>query len=314
MRKRNRREFLQDSMLAAAAAAVPSSALFAEEEKQSKSPNERLGVAIVGVNGRGGSHISAFAGRKDAEITYICDVDQKKGPQRCEEIGKRQDGREPTFRGQPAEGARRQVGRHRQHRHAEPLARAARHLGHAGRQGRVRREAGQPQRQRRPPGRRGGPQVQQDLPDRHAEPLDRRACSEAIEYVQDGQDRQGATSARGLCYKPRASIGPKGDYPVPASVDYDLWCGPAPMAPLTRHEVPLRLALAVGLRQRRPGQPGHSPDGHGPLGPGRQRRSASAVIELRRPLRLRSTPARPPTRRSSSTTTATSRWSSRSAA
>ncbi len=40
--------------------------------------------------------------------------------------------------------------------------------------------------------------------------------------------------ARGLCYKRRKSIGPKGDYPVPAGVDYDLWCGPAPKKPLTR--------------------------------------------------------------------------------
>ena len=41
--------------------------------------------------------------------------------------------------------------------------------------------------------------------------------------------------ARGLCYRPRGSIGPKGDYPIPANVNYDLWSGPALIKPLTRH-------------------------------------------------------------------------------
>jgi hypothetical protein len=34
--------------------------------------------------------------------------------------------------------------------------------------------------------------------------------------------------AKGLCYKPRGSIGHKPDGPVPEKVDYDLWLGPAP--------------------------------------------------------------------------------------
>jgi predicted dehydrogenase len=41
--------------------------------------------------------------------------------------------------------------------------------------------------------------------------------------------------ARGFCYKPRKSIGKvNGPQTPPASVDYDLWCGPAPKDPLTR--------------------------------------------------------------------------------
>ena len=40
--------------------------------------------------------------------------------------------------------------------------------------------------------------------------------------------------ARGLCYKPRGSIGPRGNYPIPKEVDYNLWSGPAPIKPLTR--------------------------------------------------------------------------------
>jgi hypothetical protein len=41
--------------------------------------------------------------------------------------------------------------------------------------------------------------------------------------------------ARGLCYKLRPSIGKvKGPQKPPSTVDYDLWCGPAPKKPLMR--------------------------------------------------------------------------------
>jgi hypothetical protein len=40
---------------------------------------------------------------------------------------------------------------------------------------------------------------------------------------------------RGFCYKPRKSIGKiNGTGVIPPGVDYDLWCGPAPMEPLKR--------------------------------------------------------------------------------
>jgi hypothetical protein len=40
---------------------------------------------------------------------------------------------------------------------------------------------------------------------------------------------------RGLCYKSRPSIGPRGPVEIPANINYDLWCGPAPLAPSTRN-------------------------------------------------------------------------------
>jgi len=40
---------------------------------------------------------------------------------------------------------------------------------------------------------------------------------------------------RGICYRLRPSIGKvTGPQPIPASVDYNLWCGPSPMSPLMR--------------------------------------------------------------------------------
>src|SRR5262249_18147450 len=55
----------------------------------------------------------------------------------------------------------------------------------------------------------------------------------AIEYVRAGKIGK-VKVARGLCYKSRGSIGPRGTYEIPSTVDYNLWAGPAPMSPLTR--------------------------------------------------------------------------------
>ena len=56
---------------------------------------------------------------------------------------------------------------------------------------------------------------------------------DAMQFVHDGHLGK-VKVARGLCYKPRGSIGKLGDYPIPAGVNYDLWLGPAQYAPLTR--------------------------------------------------------------------------------
>ena len=44
--------------------------------------------------------------------------------------------------------------------------------------------------------------------------------------------------SRGLCYKPRPSIGKvDAPQPIPAGLDYDLWCGPAEKLPLMRKKL-----------------------------------------------------------------------------
>ena len=58
--------------------------------------------------------------------------------------------------------------------------------------------------------------------------------AEAIQWLREGNLGK-IRWARGLCYKPRPSIGKvSGPQPIPPSVDYDLWCGPAPNGPLLR--------------------------------------------------------------------------------
>jgi predicted dehydrogenase len=59
---------------------------------------------------------------------------------------------------------------------------------------------------------------------------------EAVAWVEKGNLGK-IRVARALCYKPRPSIGKtEGPQKVPASVDYNLWCGPAPMTPPRRRE------------------------------------------------------------------------------
>lgn len=57
----------------------------------------------------------------------------------------------------------------------------------------------------------------------------------AIEYVRSGKLGK-IVLARGLCYKPRESIGRhSGPQPVPQNIDYNLWTGPADLIPPHRN-------------------------------------------------------------------------------
>ncbi|MEX0978354.1 MAG: Gfo/Idh/MocA family oxidoreductase, partial [Pirellulales bacterium] len=98
MTKRTRRQFLEDSMFAAAAAvaAGPAISVFAADEKPSASPNEKLGVAVVGCGGRGGDHLKSFSSRPDTEVLYVVDVDEKIAQAKAKLVGEKQ-GRVPKI-------------------------------------------------------------------------------------------------------------------------------------------------------------------------------------------------------------------------
>ncbi|MDT8302111.1 MAG: Gfo/Idh/MocA family oxidoreductase [Sedimentisphaerales bacterium] len=71
--------------------------------------------------------------------------------------------------------------------------------------------------------------VQADLDLRSNEGL-----TEAVRYIQHGQLGK-ILVVRGFCYKRRSSMGKvSGPQKIPESVDYNLWCGPAPKEPLMR--------------------------------------------------------------------------------
>jgi predicted dehydrogenase len=234
MARRNRREFLEQSMYATAAAVAASSAgrVFAfQQESQSKSPSERLNVAVVGVRGRGGSHIGAFAGRKDTVITYVCDVDREIGGNRAVEIGKRQ-GLVPKF----AEDIRQVL----DDKTVDIVSIATPNHWHA-LSAIWAMQAGKDVYVEKPishnvsEGRRvvQAARKYKKICQCGTQSRSNPGMRQAMEFLASGKLGE-IMLARGLCYKRRNSIGPRGEYPIPAGVNYDLWCGPAPMGPLTR--------------------------------------------------------------------------------
>ncbi|MCF7709022.1 MAG: gfo/Idh/MocA family oxidoreductase, partial [Verrucomicrobia bacterium] len=80
MNKISRRKFLEKSLIAGAGA------LSAPYILKSASPNETLGVAVVGVRGRGNSHLGAFISDPRTEVRYIVEVDADVASKRAAEV------------------------------------------------------------------------------------------------------------------------------------------------------------------------------------------------------------------------------------
>ena len=62
----NRRHFLMSTAAMAGNAAI----------RGLQSPNDTVRVGIVGLGGRGGSHLNAWSGMKNVEVAGLCDVDE----------------------------------------------------------------------------------------------------------------------------------------------------------------------------------------------------------------------------------------------
>ncbi len=222
----NRRSFLGQAALGAAAiTASRVQYVHADEAPASKSPNEKIAVAIVGVGGRGGEHIEQFSGRTDIEVKYLCDADEQVGERRCGEVEKKV-GYRPKFvkdfrqiLDDPSIHAVSTATPNHWHSLISIWAMQA------------------------------GKDVYVEKPVSHnvwegrqaalwASKLSRicqcgtqsrssTGLKEGVAYVRSGKLGK-IKYAIGTCYKPRPSIG-KLDKPleIPAYIDYDLWCGPA---------------------------------------------------------------------------------------
>ena len=102
MAQKNRRHFLEQSLLASAAAIAMQSRfenrVSADDQlSPSVGPNDVIRVAVVGAGGRGQSHIGGFAGNKGTQVTHICDCDERAGQQSCEATKEKQNGLRPTW-------------------------------------------------------------------------------------------------------------------------------------------------------------------------------------------------------------------------
>ncbi len=236
----SRRELLEQSMLAATAAlATGGTSLFAADKKskttdqKTVSANEKVGMAVIGVRSRGKEHLSAFTKNSKCEVLYIVDVDQAVGEKECDDVAKK-TGKRPKWVADMRKAFDDPA--------VQAISTATPNHWHA----LVAIWAMQ-----------AGKDVYVEKPVSHNVSEGRRAVEtarkynkicqtgtqcrsmkgtiDAIQYIKAGKIGE-VNLARGLCYKRRASIGPKGEYAVPASVNYDLWLGPAPMKPPARKQ------------------------------------------------------------------------------
>ena len=220
MTKLTRRRFVRNSL--AAAVAVSAAPYIA----RAQGANESLGVAVVGVRGRGNGHLGAFQGDSRTTILYIVDADEKVGQNRCEQVAKKQKGVKPKFVRDMREAFDDDA--------VNIVSTATPNHWHA-LTGVWAMQAGKDAYIEKPichdiaegsalvaAARKHGRMCQVGTQCRS-----NPAIQDAVKFIEDGGIGE-VKLARGLCYKRRKSIGSKGDYTIPAEVDFNLWSGPAP--------------------------------------------------------------------------------------
>lgn len=229
---RNRRMFVEDSMLAAAAAAMAAAPVAAgADEKPSGSPMNRVRVAIIGCRIRGRAHAAELAKVPDVEITHVCDPDTELSAELAGKVEK-QSGKAP--------GQCRDMRRIFEDKSVDAVFICTPNHWHSlagiwamqsGKDAYVEKpvshnisEGRRLAQVARKTGRicQGGTQNRSNM-----------ALAEAVDYMKAGKLGE-VRLARSIIYGGRGSIGPRGRYEIPRNVDYNLFMGPAPLAPLTR--------------------------------------------------------------------------------
>ncbi|MDO4584191.1 MAG: Gfo/Idh/MocA family oxidoreductase [Planctomycetia bacterium] len=221
MKKPTRREFLRTTLFSGTAMAVSPMLLRGGE---TVAANEKLAAAIIGAGGRGNDHIQAFLADPRAVITYIVDPDEAIGNARCDQIEKKQGSRPKFVRDMREALADKSVdftaGATPNHWHALSAIWAMQ----AGKDVYVEKPASSNIFEGRTmvaAAKKYGRICQVGTQCR-SNPAQR----DAVEFIHQGGIGE-VNFARGLCYKRRKSIGALGDYPIPESVDFNLWSGPA---------------------------------------------------------------------------------------
>ncbi len=225
----NRRSFIRNSIFTAAALSIP-----ARSWGQVRGANGDIRIAIVGFNGQGKSHIETFRKIAGVRVVALCDVDKEvlereasKFRERGEPIDTYTDVRKLLDSGT-----------------IDAISTATPNHWHAlisiwacqaGKDVYVEKPVSHnvwEGRQIVNAARKYKRIVQTGTQSRSS-----HGIKEAVAWVNQGNLGKIIVS-RGLCYKPRASIGKvSAPQAPPSSVDYDLWCGPAPKTPLMRSKL-----------------------------------------------------------------------------
>ncbi|MEO6033753.1 MAG: Gfo/Idh/MocA family oxidoreductase, partial [Verrucomicrobiota bacterium] len=225
----SRRSFLKHSSLAAAGIT-----LSAQSWSQVTGANSEIRLAVIGLHGRGEAHMEGFSNLPGVRITALCDVDRNVLDGALGKLKKN---------GAELEGFT-DIRKLLESKNVDAISIAMPNHWHS---------------LAAIWGIQAGKDVYVEKPISHNVSEGRRTVEAARKYkkiVQTGAQARSSVAvqeavawvkagnlgkikiARGLCYKPRPSIGKVTEpTPIPASIDYDLWCGPAPMEPLHRRNL-----------------------------------------------------------------------------
>ncbi|HZN10196.1 MAG TPA: Gfo/Idh/MocA family oxidoreductase, partial [Blastocatellia bacterium] len=219
MKNVNRRDFIRSTAGAAAAAGT----LGFNVKTHAGSANDTVRVAVVGINGQGKAHISAYSKMPNVEIAAYCDVDESVLAKRCQEAEAGGRKKPQTFT---------DVRKLLEDKSIDAVSVATPNHWHAlmgiwacqaGKDVYLEKPATHTYwegRQLVAAARKYNRIVQHGTNSRST-----AALREAMEKLREGVIGE-VYMARGLCFKWRDTIGRKPDGSAPAGVDYDLWLGP----------------------------------------------------------------------------------------
>src|ERR1022692_590986 len=218
MKTLTRRSFLKQAAFAAGALSLP-----ARSWSQVPGANHDIRMAVIGFNGRGRDHIKAWSKMAGVRLTALCDVDRAVldgEVKRCADNGATVE-------------AYTDIRKLLESKNVDAISIATPNHWHAlaavwgmqsGRDVYVEKPVSYDiweGEQMIEAARRHGKMVQAGTQSRSS-----HGIKEAVDWVNKGNLGK-ILAARALCYKPRAAIGKtEGPQLIPASVDYDLWCGP----------------------------------------------------------------------------------------
>jgi len=240
--KQTRRKFLATAMTGAiASAATP--LVFAEEKVISQpmilqrgaiGANDRIRIAVLGVNSRGMDHVSSLVKQQNVTVATLCDPDMDVLQAKAKTVEERYNQKvtiQQDFR------------RVLEDKNIDAVTVASPNFWHA---------------LHAIYACQAGKDVYLEKPATHNVAEGRKIIEAAYKYnriVQHGVQLRSSVAireaidhlrngligrvymARGLVFRWRPDIGDKGVSKVPPGLDYDLWCGPAPMVPFTQNLV-----------------------------------------------------------------------------
>lgn len=244
MKTKSRRDFIKKASIGMVTAAIAPSVMNAETiatpqilSDSAKGANDRIRIAVLGVNGRGQNHIEEImkiAKEFNVELAALCDPDmdvlQKRGDQVYKKYDKKvgiiQDFRK-VYDDKDIDAVTLATPNHWHALQTIWACQAGKDVyvekpaTHNIYEGRKMIEAAYKYNRIV----QHGVQLRSSV-----------AIREAVEHLKNGLIGH-VYMSRGLVYRWRPDIGNKGVSQKPTGLDYDLWCGPAPMVPFTKNLV-----------------------------------------------------------------------------